>query len=166
MLARLDKAEVQIVDARTRAEFAGQDIRALRGGHIPGAVNIPYEENWLDPETPRKLARREVRDTAGMALKSIEQLARLYAGLDKSKETIVYCQSGVRAAETATVLKDLGFAKVKVYDSSWLGYGSRFDAPAEAVSFFNVGQLNAKLGAMQRRIETLERELDAAKKAR
>ena len=55
----------------------------------------------------------------------------LYAKLDPNRETVVYCQSGVRAAETAAVLKDLGFKNVKVYDSSWLGYSSTPDAPAQ-----------------------------------
>jgi len=52
MVARLNNPNVQIVDARTPREFAGEDIRAIRGGHIPGATNIPYEQNWIDPETP------------------------------------------------------------------------------------------------------------------
>jgi thiosulfate/3-mercaptopyruvate sulfurtransferase len=45
MVARLNNPNVQIVDARTPQEFMGQDIRAIRGGHIPGAVNIPFEQN-------------------------------------------------------------------------------------------------------------------------
>jgi thiosulfate/3-mercaptopyruvate sulfurtransferase len=60
MLARLRDKNVQILDVRTRDEFAGLDVRAIRGGHVPGAVNIPYEENWVDPDTAGKLARREV----------------------------------------------------------------------------------------------------------
>jgi thiosulfate/3-mercaptopyruvate sulfurtransferase len=45
---------------RTPQEFTGEDIRAIRGGHIPGAVNIPYEQNWVDPETQTKLARKRI----------------------------------------------------------------------------------------------------------
>ncbi len=102
-------------------------------------------------------------DNAGMSLKKGEDLKKLYAKLDPEKETVVYCQSGVRASETATVLATLGFRNVKVYDSSWLDYGSRLDAPAENVQFFNVGVLNMKLSAMQSRIEELERELAEAR---
>ena len=58
--------------------------------------------------------------------------------------TIVYCQSGVRASETATVLRSLGFRDVKVYDPSWLGYGNTLEAPAEEVAFFNVGLMNKR----------------------
>lgn len=157
VIAAEKRKGVQIVDVRTTGEYAGDDIRAIRGGHIPGAVNIAYEQNWADPDTPAKLAKKQVGNKDGMALKPMDKLKALYAKLDPEKETIVYCQSGVRAAETATVLKDLGFKKVKVYDSSWLGYGNTLDAPADNVQFFNVGALNGKLDAMQKRIDTLEK---------
>ncbi|RAI44523.1 sulfurtransferase [Rhodoplanes roseus] len=131
LLARLGKPDVQIVDARTPAEYAGRDVRAPRGGHVPGAVNIPYESNWTDPETNLKLARRLVNDTRGMALKSLAELRPLYAGLDPGKETIVYCQTGGRASETFGVLKELGFTKVRLYKPSWAGWASRPDTPVE-----------------------------------
>lgn len=163
VLARIGREDVQIVDTRTPAEFAGEDIRSLRGGHIPGATNIPYEQNWRDPETVAKLMRRQVSNNSGMSLKSADELRAVYAKLDPARETIVYCQSGVRAAQTAGILQSLGFTNVKVYDSSWLAYGARTDAPAENVTFFNFGRLNAQLGAMQSRIDRLERELAATR---
>ena len=101
-----------------------------------------------------------------MNLKSREQLQELYAKLDPGKETIVYCQSGIRASETATVLKEVGFKNVRVYDSSWLGYGNTLDAPAEDVTFVNVGLLQSKLNAMQKRVEKLEKELAEGKAAK
>ncbi|MFN3594746.1 MAG: sulfurtransferase [Thiobacillaceae bacterium] len=156
VLASLKRPDVQIVDVRTLPEFKGEDVRALRGGHIPGAVNIPYEQGWVDPDTPSKLARRQVNSKDGMALKAVDKLRELYARLDPAKETIVYCQSGVRAAQTAGVLKELGFANVKVYDGSWLAYGNTLDAPAENLRFFNVGAMQARVNALQRRLETLE----------
>ena len=99
-----------------------------------------------------------------MSLKSIDQLRALYAQFDPDKESIVYCQSGARASETAGVLQQLGFRNVKVYDSSWLGYGNTLDAPANNVTFFNVGALNGRIAVMQARIEQLERDLAEAKK--
>jgi len=164
MVAMAGRPGVQIIDARTPLEFAGKDIRALRGGHIPGAVNIPYEQNWVDPQTLQKLSRKQVCDNSGMALKASADLKALYAKLDPSKETVVYCQSGARASETAGVLEQLGFKNVKVYDASWLGYGNQLDAPANNATVFNVGALNARIGAMQARIDTLEKELAAAKR--
>jgi hypothetical protein len=59
------------------------------------------------------------------------------------------------------VLKDLGFfPSVRVYDSSWLGYGNRFDAPAENESFFDVFALTRKLTAMEQRISALEMQME------
>jgi len=149
----------QILDTRTAKEFSGEDIRAIRGGHIVGAVNIPYEDNWRDPGTLAKLAARQVSTKDGMALKPTEQLRALYAGLDPEKETVVYCQSGVRASETAVVLRELGFTKVKVYEPSWLGYAGVLSAPAGNEVFVNVGALNGQIAGMQARLRVLEAEL-------
>jgi thiosulfate/3-mercaptopyruvate sulfurtransferase len=163
VVARLRNPDVQLIDVRTPREFAGDDIRAIRGGHIPGAINIPYEQNWVDPDAALKLSRRQVADNAGMSLKPHDALKALYSKLDPAKETVLYCQSGVRAAETATVLAELGFTNVKVYDSSWLGYGNSLELPANNAVFLNVGALNGRIGAMQIRIEALEKELAAAR---
>ena len=163
VIQKLGDPWVQIVDARTVNEYAGDDIRALRGGHIPGAVNIPYETNWVDPDTPGKLARRKVDNKDGMNLKSRDALEAMYAQLDKDKETIVYCQSGARASESAVILRELGFNNVRIYDSSWLGYGNTFDAPAENVSYFNVGQVNRMIRSLQMQIDMLEGEIATLK---
>ena len=166
VVKKLKDPNVQIVDARTPKEYKGEDIRAIRGGHIPGAVPIHYMENWVDPDTQSKLDKKLVANKDGMNLKSREQLKALYSALSPEKETIVYCQSGIRASETATLLKDLGFKKVRVYDSSWLGYGNTLDAPAENVTFFNVGAMQGKLNAMQKRVENLEKDLAEARAAK
>lgn len=163
VIAKVRAGNAQIVDARTAREFSGDDIRALRGGRIPGAVSIPYETNWQDPDTLRKLARKQVNTKDGLNLKDRESLERLYSGLDREKETIVYCQSGVRASNTAAVLQSLGFTNVRVYDSSWLGYGNQLDAPVENVSYFNVARVNAMLNALQGRVEDLEAQLSELK---
>lgn len=114
VLAAVGKPGVQFVDVRTPKEFSGEDLRAIRGGHIPGAVNIPFEANWVDPDVRNKMRKGLIKDTAGFALKPRDELRKLYAALDPAKETIVYCQSGNRAAETAVVLAELGFKNVKV----------------------------------------------------
>ena len=49
VVQQFNRPGVQVLDVRTRKEFAGDDIRAIRGGHIPGAINIPFEQNWQDP---------------------------------------------------------------------------------------------------------------------
>lgn len=161
MLKMAQSKSVQIIDARTPDEYSGKDVRAIRGGHIPNAINIPYEDNWQDPATAVKLSKKLVSDNSGMSLKSEADLKKLYSGLDPNQDTVVYCQSGVRAAETATVLKSLGFKKVKVYDSSWLGWGNNLKAQVADETFLNVGALNAKMAAMQNKINQLEEALKA-----
>jgi thiosulfate/3-mercaptopyruvate sulfurtransferase len=161
MLKIAQSKSIQIIDVRTPDEFSGKDVRAIRGGHIPNSVNIPFEDNWQDPATAIKLSKKQVSDNSGMALKNQTDLKKLYANLDPDKETVVYCQSGVRAAETAVVLKTLGFKKVKVYDSAWLGWGNNLKAPVADETFLNVGALNAKLTAMQNKIIQLEEALKA-----
>jgi len=161
MIKLAQSKSVQILDVRTPDEYSGKDIRAIRGGHIPNSVNIPFEDNWQDPATAIKLSKKQLTDNSGMSLKNEADLKKLYANLDPDKETVVYCQSGVRAAETAIVLKNLGFKKVKVYDSSWLGWGNNLKAPVADESFLNVGALNAKMSAMQNKINQLEEALKA-----
>lgn len=159
VVERVRSGKAQIVDARTAKEFSGEDIRAIRGGHVPGAVNIPYESNWVDPATPAKLAARQVSNRDGMSLKPVDQLKALYGKLDPARETVVYCQSGVRASETATVLREIGFSNVKVYEPSWLGYAGVLSAPAADEVFLNVGALNNRIGSLQSRVKALEADL-------
>src|SRR5438045_3514379 len=104
VVKKLRDPNVQILDVRTTKEYRGEDIRAIRGGHIPGAIPIHYMENWVDPDTQAKLDKKLVANKDGMNLKPRDQLRSLYAKLDPAKETIVYCQSGIRASETATSL--------------------------------------------------------------
>ena len=163
MRSLYNNQSVQVVDARTFNEFKGNDVRAIRGGHIPGAVSIPYEQNWKDPATGSKLAKKEVKTNVGMSLKSKDELKALYSKLDPNKETVVYCQSGVRAAETATVLQNLGYKNVKIYDSSWLGWASHLASPVADETYLNVGMLNARIAAMQNKINELEARLKANK---
>lgn len=165
MIDRVRAGHTQVVDARTPKEFSGEDIRAIRGGHLPKAINLPFEQNWVDPQAGAKLAAKQVTTRAGMSLKPAEDLKKLYQGLDRQKEVVVYCQSGVRAQVTATVLRDLGFKDVKVYEPSWLGYAGVLSAPAEDEVFLNVGALNGRIAALQVRVTELDAALAKAKAA-
>jgi thiosulfate/3-mercaptopyruvate sulfurtransferase len=166
VLSKVKSPDVQVIDTRTPREFSGDDIRALRGGHIPGALCIPFEQNWVDPDTGAKLAKGEVKTRDGMALKSAAQLKALYAGLDPAKETIVYCQSSVRASVTASVLRSLGFEKVRVFEESWLGYGNDLSAPAEDVQSVNIGAINSRIRSLESEVEALNAEVKALKAAK
>lgn len=158
VVAALKRPDVQFVDVRTAKEFRGEDIRAIRGGHIPGAINIPYEQNWVDPDTRSKMRSGAVKDSMGASLKPRDDLTKLYAKLDPNKETYVYCQSGNRASQTAVVLADLGFKKVKVYDSSWVGYASWLSAPAEDEVWTNFGSLPAAVKGLENRFGEMEKQ--------
>jgi thiosulfate/3-mercaptopyruvate sulfurtransferase len=94
VVSKLHDPKVQIVDTRTPKEYRGEDIRAIRGGHMPGAVPIHYMENWVDPETPDKLEKKLVSNKDGMNLKSRAQLQELYGKLDPDKETSSTVRAG------------------------------------------------------------------------
>jgi thiosulfate/3-mercaptopyruvate sulfurtransferase len=157
VVAALKRPDVQFLDVRTSKEFRGEDVRAIRGGHIPAAINVPFEQNWIDPDTRSKLRAGKVKDSAGMALKPRAELAKLYEAFDPAREVIVYCQSGNRAAQSAAVLADLGYKRVRVYDSSWLGYSSWLSAPAEDEVWTNFGSLPATIKGLENRFGELER---------
>lgn len=119
----LHASSVILLDVRTAGEYIGTDVRSLRGGHIPGAININFEQNY-EPGTT--------------ILKPVSELAKIYSKLAKSKEIITYCQTGTRAANSYFVLRKLlGFPKVRNYPDSWVVWGTRLDLPAEDVSYFN-----------------------------
>jgi thiosulfate/3-mercaptopyruvate sulfurtransferase len=117
VLARIGKPSVQFLDVRRPGEFNGDQSETLRGGHIPGAINIAYDAVLVDPDTPRLKPRKALR--------------ALYAALDPKKEIIVYGQVGWRAAMTASVLARIGYHSVRLYMPGWYEYGNLPDAPVE-----------------------------------
>ena len=106
--------KVTIIDARSPDEFDGTIPRAARGGHIPTAKNIDWNNNL---------------DDSGK-LKSDEELESLYQ-MDKGDPIVTYCQGAYRAANSYLSLKKLGFKNVKVYLGSWGEWGNKIDLPIE-----------------------------------
>ena len=157
----LKNKDIQFIDARTKKEHSGDDIRSVRGGNIAAVnqVSIPHEENWKDPETAKKLKEKTVKDRDGMALKDPAALKALYKGLDPNKEIVAYCQTGTRSTQTYAVLRDLGFKKVRNYDDSWIVYGANLNLPANNVSYFDFVKANAaikQIEALEKRVAALE----------
>jgi len=91
------QAKADLSDARTYAEYNGSDIRALRGGHIPGAVNIKVQKNY-DENNYKMLPPSELRT--------------LYKDIPMKERVIAYRQTGTRAAYTYLVLRQLGYENV------------------------------------------------------
>lgn len=120
------KANLPLVDVRSPQEYSGELLHmpnypqegALRGGHIPGARNIPWAK-----------AARE-----NGTFKSVEELKALYEpqGITSDKDIIAYCRIGERSSHTWFVLTYLlGYPHVRNYDGSWTEWGNLVGAPIE-----------------------------------
>jgi thiosulfate/3-mercaptopyruvate sulfurtransferase len=105
-----------LLDVRSKQEYAGSP-KAKRSGHIPGARWWPWEQA-VDFKQSFVAANPE------MLLQKLAQ-----AGVEKGKSTIVYCQSGHRAAHTYLTLRRLGFDQVRMYDGSMAEWSQTPDAP-------------------------------------
>lgn len=126
-LDNVKKDRAALVDVRGPKEFTGEILappeypteHAQRGGHIPGAKNIPWGQ--------------AVNDNDG-TFKSADELKKLYEskGITPEKEVIAYCRIGERSSHTWFVLKYLlGYPDVKNYDGSWTEWGNMIANPIE-----------------------------------
>ena len=117
---------ISLVDVRAPAEYSGELLApanlpqegSQRGGHIPGAANIPWASAVAEDGT----------------FKSADELRKVYGdkGIDGSRETIAYCRIGERSSHTWFALTQLmGLENVRNYDGSWTEWGSIVRAPIE-----------------------------------
>ncbi len=121
--ARLRQPSLALVDVRSPAEFTGQIVSppglpetAQRGGHIPGAKNVPWSEIVAEDGT----------------FKPVEEMRRIYEplGVTPDKDVVAYCRIGERSAHTWFALKYLlGYPNVRNYDGSWTEWGNLVGAP-------------------------------------
>ncbi|MBV9171189.1 MAG: hypothetical protein JOZ81_14010 [Chloroflexi bacterium] len=115
----------RLMDVRSMAEFTGERYWPSlppqgdqRGGHLPGAVLMPIEDTWSEDGT----------------FKPVDDLRALYAsrGFSPEQEIITYCAVGGRASQAWLVLRYLlGYPRVRVYDGSWIEWGSLTGVPVE-----------------------------------
>ena len=113
----------QLVDVRSRGRFDGLDPEprpGLRGGHVPGSINLPFTELVNSDGTllPREALRRKLTD----------------AGLDLHRPVIATCGSGTSACALILGLQSIGHSQTSVYDGAWAEWGARSDTPVEAHS--------------------------------
>ena len=122
------RTEGRLVDVRSPEEFRGEKLHmpdypqegAMRGGHIPGAKNVPWARA-VNPDTGE--------------FRSAEELRRLYEeeqGLKAGDDVITYCRIGERSSHTWFALHYLlGYDQVRNYDGSWTEWGNMVRAPIE-----------------------------------
>jgi len=116
------KSDTALVDIRSNDEFTGKVIApagvqelAIRAGHIPGAVNVPWGQAVAEDGT----------------FKSAEELKKIYGavGIDGKKPIITYCRIGERSSHTWFALSKILGYNVKNYDGSWTEYGNSVGNP-------------------------------------
>jgi thiosulfate/3-mercaptopyruvate sulfurtransferase len=116
------KSDTSLVDIRSNDEFTGKVIApagvqelAIRAGHIPGAVNVPWGQAVAEDGT----------------FKSAEELKKVYGavGIDGKKPIITYCRIGERSSHTWFALSKILGYNVKNYDGSWTEYGNSVGNP-------------------------------------
>ena len=120
MRANIASRAAQVLDARSAGRFAGTEPEpraGLRGGHIPGSLNLPYDSLYRADGTLKPPG--ELR----AALQG--------AGLDLARAVVTTCGSGVTASVLALALYLVGRRDVAVYDGSWSEWGGRPDTPVE-----------------------------------
>ena len=126
LLEKMPSGKAALVDVRAPKEYSGELLApenlpqegSQRGGHIPGAKNIPWGQAVNEDGT----------------FKSREELEALYGGQDVTpdRDVIAYCRIGERSAHTWFVLTHLlGYKNVRNYDGSWTEWGSLVGAPIE-----------------------------------
>jgi thiosulfate/3-mercaptopyruvate sulfurtransferase len=118
----------KLIDVRSPEEYDGSRLHmeaypnegALRGGHIPGAYNVPWAKA-VDPKTGEFRPAAELR-----------HLYEVEAGISPQDDVIVYCRIGERSSHTWFVLRYLlGYPKVRNYDGSWTEWGNLVGVPIE-----------------------------------
>ncbi len=117
MLKTVASGDSQIADARPAGRFTGEDPEpraGVRGGHMPGAKNLPASTLSRDGKLlPPDELKKRFQD----------------AGIDLSKPVVTSCGSGITAAIITLALETLGHSANRLYDGSWTEWGSRPDTP-------------------------------------
>ena len=101
----INNKRVMIIDARSEAEYQGLSSKGARFGHIPNAINVPFNLNFTKKNNI-------------VYLKKTDELRKIYQMMGKDRAAITYCNRGKQSALTYLILRDLGY-EAKAYDGSW-----------------------------------------------
>lgn len=144
---------VQLIDARTKKEHEGTDIRAIRGGRIPHTTaSIPHDSTFdmvKDPATGKDKST---------GVLSPDTVAKAYEKFDKSKRTVAYCQTGTRSTLTYLELRLLGFKDPANYDDSWIVWGNAVHKgyPVEEEQYIDL----SRIGALENDVKALKEKVE------
>jgi thiosulfate/3-mercaptopyruvate sulfurtransferase len=122
VLAVLGSADTLLIDARSPKEYHGEESRAARGGHIPGAVNVFYRDLVTGPDQTYASAE-ELRERFAAAGIDLADLT--------GREVVAYCNGGVSATPAALALELATGKRVAIYDGSWNEWGNDPAKPME-----------------------------------
>ena len=153
------KTGVQLIDSRSKKEHNGDDIRALRGGHVPNTtINVSHKDTMIQ-EMDKKTEKMEA--TGFIDANAIQEK---FGSLDKNSRTIGYCQTGTRSTLTYLELRLLGFKDPANWDDSWRVYASDLYAnrPVEAPNgeqWYNFDGVNKDIKKLKETVEKLEEAL-------
>lgn len=150
-IAKGEIKDVQVIDARTEKEYNGKESRSLRGGRVPNTtINVSHELTY-DKRTGKLLPEKF--------------LEKFYGSLDKSKRTIVLCQTGSRSTLTYLQLRLMGFKDPANYDDSWIVYGNSIYPPypvenEQWINLEGIVKMAADIKKLQKEIADLRKELN------
>lgn len=117
-LVKSPQRDTVLVDARSVEEYAGKEIDGLpRSGHIPSAVNIPWNGFLRQDATVKPVS-------------ALQEMFHAF-GMNEQQEVITYCLGGLRSAWVYFLLKLTGYERVRNYPGSWWEWSRDFAAPAE-----------------------------------
>ena len=111
--------DIQLLDARSLAEYNGHKAFANKAGHIPGAVHYEWTDALYKSKNLRMLPTTEIKNA--LAAK----------GLNQENTVVVYCHSHHRSSLSFYVLRAAGFTQIKGYPGSWSEWGNLADTPVE-----------------------------------